>query len=100
MYAAGNGIVEFEGLGQNHRWMTVVAGICVLIKHADRFTGYAHLSRTVIDGGQHVSKGQLIGYSGNTGDVTGPHLHFEVLPLRPQFNNGYHGRIDPRPYLP
>jgi murein DD-endopeptidase MepM/ murein hydrolase activator NlpD len=98
VYAAGDGIVTFEGWGQNNSWMLGMAGISILIKHSDIYTGYAHLSRTVIDAGQHVTKGQLIGYSGNTGDVTGPHLHFEVLPLNPNFkvNNG---RIDPGPYV-
>jgi murein DD-endopeptidase MepM/ murein hydrolase activator NlpD len=31
--------------------------------------------------------------------VTETHLHFEVLPLNPDFNNGYAGRIDPAPFL-
>jgi murein DD-endopeptidase MepM/ murein hydrolase activator NlpD len=98
VYAAGDGVVTFEGGGQNNSWMLSMAGICVLIRHSNIYTGYAHLSRTVIDSGQHVTKGQLIGYSGDTGDVTGPHLHFEVLPLNPNFkvNNG---RVDPAPYL-
>lgn len=100
VYAADDGTVDFEGFGQNNRWMREPAGICVLLRHANYFTGYAHLSSTVIDRGQHVSKGQLIGYTGKTGLATGPHLHFEVLPLSPNFNNGFSGRIDPRPLLP
>jgi murein DD-endopeptidase MepM/ murein hydrolase activator NlpD len=99
VYAADAGTVTFEGFGQNNSWMTDMAGICVLVRHADKYTGYAHLSRTVINNGQQVSKGQLIGYSGATGAATGPHLHFEVLPLNPDFNNGYAGRIDPAPFL-
>jgi murein DD-endopeptidase MepM/ murein hydrolase activator NlpD len=79
--------------------MTGMAGICVLVKHGDKYTGYAHLSRTVINNGQQVSKGQLIGYSGATGAASGPHLHFEVLPLNPNFGNGYAGRVDPVPFL-
>jgi Peptidase family M23 len=98
VYAAGDGVVTFEGWGQNNSWMLGMAGVSILIQHSDIYSGYAHLSRTVIDTGQHVTKGQLIGYSGNTGDVTGPHLHFEVLPLNPNFNDN-HGRLDPRPYL-
>jgi murein DD-endopeptidase MepM/ murein hydrolase activator NlpD len=99
VYAANEGTVEFEGSGQNNSWMTSMAGICVLLKHSNIYTGYAHMSRTVINKGQHVSKGQLIGYSGDTGMASGPHLHFEVLPLSPDFNNGFNGRIDPGPYL-
>lgn len=99
VYAADAGTVTFEGFGQNNLWMRGEAGICVLIKHGDKYTGYAHMSRTVINNGQQVSKGQLIGYSGSTGMSTGPHLHFEVLPLNPPFGNGFAGRIDPAPFI-
>ncbi|WP_185981656.1 M23 family metallopeptidase [Skermania sp. ID1734] len=99
VFAAADGTVDFEGFGQNSSWMLQEAGICILIKHASIYTGYAHLTRTIINKGQKISKGQLIGYSGNTGYVTGPHLHFEVLPLSPNFHNGFNGRIDPAPYL-
>lgn len=99
VYAADAGTVTFEGWGHNNSWMTGMAGICVLLRHGDKYTGYAHLSSTVINTGSQVSKGQLIGYTGATGTVTGPHLHFEVLPLNPDFNNGYAGRVDPAPFL-
>lgn len=99
VYAADEGTVTFEGWGQNHSWMASAAGICVLINHGGLYGGYAHLSSTVVNKGQTVVKGQLIGYSGSTGAATGPHTHFEAIPLSPNFRNGYAGRIDPNPYI-
>lgn len=40
---------------------------------------YGHLDRWVVQKGQQVTAGQLIGYTGNTGNSTGPHLHFGVM---------------------
>jgi len=112
VYAAADGVIFFEGFGTSDRagkrsdWMGTQAGICILVWHPtlNIYTGYAHLNSTVIDNGQTVAKGQLIGYSGYTGYVIpagsgGAHLHFEVLPNNPNFGNGYAGRIDPLPYI-
>ena len=97
--AADEGTVVFEGWGQNHSWMGQPAGICVLIDNGGLYSGYAHLSDTVVNKGQHVEKGQVIGHVGSTGAATGPHLHFEALPKTPNFQNGFVGRVDPNPYF-
>ena len=58
-------------------------GNCVRIRH-EQYNGmalhtlYAHLSKITVELGQTVTEGQIIGYTGSTGYVTGPHLHFEV----------------------
>ena len=54
-------------------------GKWVMIKHNNGLnTMYAHLSQISVTEGQQVTTGQLIGYSGETGYATGPHLHFGV----------------------
>lgn len=54
-------------------------GNAVFIDHGEGlFTGVFHLSEMVVESGQQVRRGQLIGRSGNTGRVTGPHVHFCV----------------------
>ncbi|GHH50986.1 M23 family metallopeptidase [Streptomyces candidus] len=67
----------------------------VVIRHNDgRFSQYAHLSALNVRSGQSVSGGQQIGYSGSTGNSTGPHLHFEI-----RTGPGYGSDIDPLAYL-
>ena len=41
-------------------------------------TRYGHMSRSNVVAGQHVQRGDVIGYVGSTGLSTGPHLHYEV----------------------
>ncbi len=54
-------------------------GNLVVVDHGNGWvTYYAHLSRITVSKGQVVSKGQSLGYMGQTGNATGVHLHFEV----------------------
>lgn len=54
-------------------------GKWVMVKHDNGLsTLYAHLSLQTVKAGQEVSTGEVVGYSGNTGYTTGPHLHFGV----------------------
>ena len=54
-------------------------GLMVKIEHPDGYTtGYAHNSDITVKIGQHVLAGQIVAYSGNTGQSTGPHLHFSL----------------------
>ena len=50
-------------------------------------TVYGHLSSMIVVPGQHVTRGQVIGYVGQSGRSTGPHLHYEVrvhmVPVNP-----------------
>lgn len=55
-------------------------GRYIKISHGNGYeTAYAHLSSIDVHVGRQVKKGEIIGYLGNSGYSTGPHLHFEVL---------------------
>ena len=52
----------------------------VVVKHDEIYSSiYAQLSKSIVEEGQQVKKGEIIAYSGNSGSSTGPHLHYEVL---------------------
>jgi len=54
-------------------------GTAIVIDHPNGYqTVYGHLSERTVNLGEQVKKGQKIGKSGNTGNTTGPHLHYEV----------------------
>ena len=61
-------------------------------------TVYAHLESRLVGEGQNVSKGQMIGYMGNTGRSFGPHLHFELH--RGPWNASKSNAVDPLKYIP
>jgi murein DD-endopeptidase MepM/ murein hydrolase activator NlpD len=74
VYATGDGVIrwtrsKFGGYGKQ-----------IEINHGFGYrTKYAHLSEFVVKKGQKVKRGELIGYSGNSGGSTAPHLHYEVI---------------------
>lgn len=85
VHAAGGGTVT--GAGRDPVW-----GYYVRIRHTERAeTFYAHLLRPGVRAGQQVARGEVIGWVGQSGASTGPHLHFEMR---------LHGeRVDPMPYF-
>jgi murein DD-endopeptidase MepM/ murein hydrolase activator NlpD len=67
----------------------------VVIQHADgQYSQYAHLSSISVSAGQQVGTGDQVGLSGATGNVTGPHLHFEI-----RTGPDYGSDVDPLAYL-
>lgn len=79
--AAGDGEVTGDSMGAGY-------GLQVVLAHGhDVMTVYGHLSSIAVVPGQHVIRGQVIGYVGQSGRATGPHLHYEVrvhnVPVNP-----------------
>jgi|GEM_PF-7089606 len=70
-------------------------GIWISIQNGYTSVEYGHLSRwaTGLKNGSYVAEGQLIGYLGNTGQSTGPHLHIQI------WSNKFNNWIDPYPYV-
>ncbi|WP_211326068.1 M23 family metallopeptidase [Thermosporothrix hazakensis] len=84
--AADSGQVLWSG------WDWSGLGWAVKIDHGNYVaTVYGHMERVIVQAGQNVQQGEVIGYEGSTGDSTGPHLHFMVV-----LNNTWQ---DPLPYI-
>ena len=82
VYAGGNGIVEYVGTNGGY-------GKYIRIRHNNEYkTAYAHLNsyKKGISKGVRVNQGEVIGYVGNTGRSTGPHLHYEIIYQNKQIN--------------
>lgn len=95
VYATGDGIVDFirnsnGGYGKE-----------IIINHGFGYTSrYAHLQKILVQPGQKVQRGQVIGFLGNSGKSTGPHLHYGInyfgKPVNPYFY--YSSDLSPREY--
>ncbi len=70
--ATMSGNVVFSG------WNDQGYGNLVIVENGARRSYYAHLSELPVEQGEWVRQGDVIGLSGNTGNSTGPHLHYEV----------------------
>jgi murein DD-endopeptidase MepM/ murein hydrolase activator NlpD len=71
--ATADGVVFFAGFDEGGY------GNLVTINHGNGYaTKFGHMIKSVVAAGQHVKKGQVIGYLGSTGRSTAPHLHYEV----------------------
>lgn len=91
---------KLAGRSWENRWYFVANdNIAVVIDHGTYFSTYSHLSITNLNIGDKVARGQSIGKSGATGNVTGPHLHFEIITKPPAWGNGYYGRVDPIAFI-
>jgi murein DD-endopeptidase MepM/ murein hydrolase activator NlpD len=89
--ASADGVVEFAGLAAGDNRLASY-GMVIAIRHDERLTTlYAHLDDraygALVQPGETVRQGQVIGYVGLTGNSTGPHVHFEA-------------RLDGRPFDP
>ncbi|UWP69273.1 peptidoglycan DD-metalloendopeptidase family protein [Subdoligranulum variabile] len=92
VYAAQDGVVTYADYQYSY-------GNCVVLDHGTGLDGnrwttlYGHMDDYTVEEGQTVKAGELIGHVGNTGNSTGPHLHFELLcngiPAQPRYFTAY-----------
>tara|TARA_X000001036_G_C20671654_1_gene802704 strand:- start:1732 stop:2577 length:846 start_codon:yes stop_codon:yes gene_type:complete len=95
IYATGDGkIIKVKRSRRGH-------GNHVIIDHGFGYkTLYAHMSKYTVKRGQKVNRGDIIGYVGNTGMSTAPHLHYEVHKNGKKINpvNFYYNDLTPEQY--
>ena len=79
--SVGDGTVTRAG------WSSAGYGYLTSIRHNSTYTTrYAHQSRIIVSPGEKVKQGEVIGYVGNTGLSTGPHLHYEMIKYGSKIN--------------
>ena len=85
VYATADGIIEWAGFHKQSGY-----GKLVIIEHNYGFKSYfGHLNKIVVKSTKFVKKGDLIGYTGNTGMSSGPHLHYEIKFIHRRVNPYY-----------
>lgn len=107
VYAAGKGKIIHVGwfddtYADNLLWLLDFGGLIIVLDCGDdepTFV-YAHIEEAHVTLGSWVYKGQVIGYSGNSGTrTTGSHLHIEAIAPGYSLNSPTLGRVDPDTYL-
>lgn len=96
IYATGNGVISNDPRRRSSGY-----GSYVVIDHEYGYkTLYAHMSKINARKGQKVKRGEVIGFVGNTGTSTAPHLHYEVIKNGKKINpvNFFHNDLTPEEY--
>ena len=94
IYATGDGVVELAKWNAGY-------GRCVVINHGFGYkTKYAHCKKLNCRRGQKIKKGEIIAFLGNTGQSSGPHLHYEVIKNNVKVNpvNYFFNDLSPEEY--
>lgn len=94
IYATGDGVVELAKWNAGY-------GRCVVINHGFGYkTKYAHCKKLNCRKGQKIKKGEIIAFLGNTGQSSGPHLHYEVIKNNVKVNpvNYFFNDLSPEEY--
>jgi murein DD-endopeptidase MepM/ murein hydrolase activator NlpD len=104
IYAVSTGVVKSSKV--NNGGVNVGLGYYLVVEHDDYCCVYAHLKALGVPVGTKVKPGDIIGYTGNTGKSSGPHLHFEIR--KGKFNSSfwsadrqgrYTNALDPKPFI-
>ena len=104
LYAVADGLVIISKV--NGGGVTKGYGYYIVIQHDGFSTLYGHLQELILNVGQTVRAGEIIGKMGNTGTSTGAHLHFRLS--EGNYNSNYfrldengktYGSINPEPFL-
>jgi len=92
VYSTGKGIVKAAYYASGY-------GKVVKVDHGFGYLSiYAHLNKYIVKKGDTIGRGQLVGYVGNTGSSTGPHLHYEIRKNNQTQNPLYFYMDDLEPY--